>query len=444
MNAMGFCRWSDETSDAPAYLLGHSLGEYNALLAAGAFDFATGLRLVKRRGELMAAARNGGMAAVIGIDELRLADLLRDNGLDTIDMANFNTLNQIVIAGTQQEIQRAQQVLAAREIRCAILNVSGAFHSRHMRQAQQAFDESVRTHAFGNLRIPVIANVSARPYREGEVADTLARQIASSVRWCDSIRYLMGAGCKEFIEIGSTVLTRMVDEIRRTATPLPLDTAGDRPLATPSVAPTPALAPVPVSGAPSEAGRRVPAAGLPTVPATPSAGVAAPSGPLTPETLGSALLRQRYGIRYAYMSGAMYRGIASPALVVRLGKAGMLGYFGIGGLSPAEIERGIAHIQGELRDGQSYGLNLLANYAYPELEREVVQIYLRHKVRFIEAAAFMSVTPALVLFRLQGLERCADGKIGNGRRIMAKVSRPEVAQAFMSPAPEHIVQQLLA
>jgi len=412
VNAMGFYRRRDEGLDPPAYLAGHSLGEYNALLAAEAFDFETGLRLVKRRGELMGAARNGGMAAVIGIDELRLAELLRDNRLDAIDMANFNTLGQIVIAGPQQEIQRAEQILTAHKIRCAVLNVSGAFHSRCMKDAQLAFGDFVSGHAFGSLRIPVIANVSARPYEDGAVADTLARQIASSVRWCDSIRYLMGAGCKEFVEIGGTVLTRMVDEIRRTATPLK------------------------VHEEQAAAAAVTPAAAAPAAPAAPAK--------LTPHTLGSALFRQRYGIRHSYVSGAMYRGIAAPALVVRMGKAGMLGYFGTGGLSLAEIEKGILYIQGELRQGEAYGLNLLANYAYPELEREVVELYLRHRVRFVEAAAFMTITPALAIFRLQGLQRDADGKIGNGRRIMAKVSRPEVAEAFMSPAPDHIVRQLLA
>jgi len=309
VNAMGFYRRRDEGLDPPAYLAGHSLGEYNALLAAEAFDFETGLRLVKRRGELMGAARNGGMAAVIGIDELRLAELLRDNRLDAIDMANFNTLSQIVIAGPQQEIQRAEQILTAHKIRCAVLNVSGAFHSRCMKDAQLAFGDFVSGHAFGSLRIPVIANVSARPYEDGAVADTLSRQIASSVRWCDSIRYLMGAGCKEFVEIGGTVLTRMVDEIRRTATPLK------------------------VHEEQAAAAAVTPAAAAPAAPAAPAK--------LTPHTLGSALFRQRYGIRHSYVSGAMYRGIAAPALVVRMGKAGMLGYFGTGGLSLAEIEKDI-------------------------------------------------------------------------------------------------------
>lgn len=421
INAMGFFRRQNEGLDlfTSTYLAGHSLGECNARLAAEAFDFETGLSLVKQRRELMGAARNGGMVAVIGINELRLADLLRDNRLDYIDMANFNTLSQIVISGPQQEIQKAEQILTANNIRCAVLNVSSALHSGCMKEAQQAFGDYLRHHAFGPLRIAVMANVSARPFRDGTVADALAKQIASSVRWCDTIRHLMGAGCKEFVKIGGSVLTRMVDDIRRIATPLMVHE--ERAAVTASA----------TQAVESSSGAR-PLAGAGTL------------AKLTPHTLGSALFRKRYGIQHSYVAGAMYRGIAAPALVVRMGKAGMLGYFGTGGLSLAEIEKGILYIQGELRHAEAYGLNLLANYAYPDLEREVVELYLRRQVRFIEAAAFMNITPALVIFRLKGLRRGTDGKVGNGRRIMAKVSRPEVAEAFMSPAPERIVQQLLA
>ncbi|WP_431822733.1 ACP S-malonyltransferase [Burkholderia sp. F1] len=422
VNALGYYRRRDDGLALPDFVAGHSLGEYNALLAADVFDFETGLRLVQRRGELMGAARDGAMAAVIGIDEERLAALLGEHRLTSIDLANFNTLNQIVIAGPKEALQRAEQLLTARQVRCVMLNVSAAFHSRYMKDAQSAFTTFLRSFTFRAPAVPVIANVSARPYRDGEVADTLARQISHSVRWVDSVRYLMGAGCTEFVEIGGAVLTRMVDEIRKTATPLVVE---PEPAVAASVSASTAAAPAPA-----------------TVPAQ-AAPVAGPRAPLSAETLGSALFRERFGTRYAYVSGAMYRGIAAPKLVVRMGKAGFAGFFGTGGLSFDEIEAGIRYIQGELRNGEAYGLNLLANYAYPELERQTIELYLRHGVRLIEAAAFMQVTPALVLFKLKGLGRGTDGRIESRHRIMAKISRPEVAEAFMSPAPAHIVQQLL-
>lgn len=417
VNALGYRKRRDDGMAQPDFVAGHSLGEYNALLAADVFDFKTGLKLVKRRGELMGAAKDGGMAAVMGIDEDSLLALLKQHHLSSIDLANFNTLSQIVIAGPKEAIAQAEKLIAANNARCVVLNVSAAFHSRYMQDARQAFTEFLQQFNFNAPQIAVIANVSARPYRLGDVADTLARQITSSVRWTDTVRYLMGAGCTEFIEVGGAVLTKMVTEIRNTATPL-VPQEEPAPVVVRSVPAAPSVAPV---AAPAAGGRQK----------------------LLPEHLGSALFRKRFGIKYAYAAGAMYRGIAGPKLVIRMGKAGLVGFFGTGGLPIAEIEKGIQTIQAELHNGEAYGLNLLANYAYPEFERQTVELYLRYNVRLIEAAAFMQVTPALVLFRLKGLKRGKDGQVDSAHRIMAKISRPEVAEVFMSPAPEYIVQQLL-
>jgi trans-AT polyketide synthase/acyltransferase/oxidoreductase domain-containing protein len=169
------------------------------------------------------------------------------------------------------------------------------------------------------------------------------------------------------------------------------------------------------------------------------------TGPnITASSLGSRVFRRRFGLNYAYVAGAMYRGIASPELVIRMGKAGLIGFFGTGGLSLDQIERGIQCIQSQLSDGESYGMNLLANYGDPNGERKTVDLYLRHNIRRVEAAAFTQMTPALVLFRLTGLRRDESGRVVCANQVIAKVSRPEVAEAFMSPAPQHIVQQLLS
>jgi trans-AT polyketide synthase/acyltransferase/oxidoreductase domain-containing protein len=452
VNALGYYKRRDDGLPRPDFLAGHSLGEYNALLAAEVFDFETGLRLVQRRGELMGAARNGGMAAVIGMDEERLATLLREHGLGSIDLANFNTLSQIVIAGPNDAIQQAHKLLTAHGANCIVLNVSAAFHSRYMREARQSFEGFLQGFGLRPPRVPVIANVAARPYRGDDVAGMLARQIDSPVRWADSVRYLMGAGCTQYTEVGGTVLTRMVEDLRKNATPLVVKdearpapaASGGAPAQAASAPAAPAVARTEAAPAPTVA--RAPAQA--PVPAAPAPAVAAATGgngptALRAETLGSALFRRRFGLRYAYAAGAMYRGIASPQLVVRLGQAGMLGFLGTGGMPAAEVEKGIREIQAGLRQGEAYGVNLLANYAYPELERQAVELYMRLGVCLIEAAAFMQVTPALVLFRLKGLQRGADGQVHSRHRIVAKLSRPEVAEAFMSPAPEHIVQQLL-
>lgn len=169
----------------------------------------------------------------------------------------------------------------------------------------------------------------------------------------------------------------------------------------------------------------------------------AAESPSLASSLGSAAFRRRYRTRFAYATGAMYRGIASPKLVVRVGKAGMIGYFGTGGLTPPEIEDGIHYIQSALVLGEPYGANLLANEKAPERELEAVQLLMRCKVQNIEASAFVRMTPAIVLFRLKGLRRGKSGAIECQHNVMAKVSRPEIAERFMSPPPFDIVQRLV-
>lgn len=420
VNALHYLRRQQSQANAePDFLAGHSLGEYNALFAAGVFSFETGLRLVKKRGELMGAASGGGMAAVLGVPAAQLRAMLDEQGLAQVDVANLNTPTQTVIAGDKDALAAAAELFARHNLRYVPLNVSAAFHSRHMQAAQAEFAQFLQAFSFAPPKIPVIANATARPYEPERIAETLARQIASPVQWVDSIRWLMGRGDVAFQEIGASVLTKMVAEIKAKETPLIDKPAVDKPATT--------------AAAETDIGKHAAIAG--TVPGIPFR--------VTAASLGSEVFRRRYGLRYAYMAGAMYRGIASADLVIKMGKAGFLSFFGAGGLSLQKIEAGIARIQSELNAGQPYGMNLLANYEYPAQEEAVIDLYLKHGIRNVEAAAFMQMTPALVRFRLQGLRRGEDGKLVCGHRIVAKVSRPEVAKAFMSPAPAHIVERLL-
>ncbi len=164
---------------------------------------------------------------------------------------------------------------------------------------------------------------------------------------------------------------------------------------------------------------------------------------ISPTALGDPAFKAEYGLKYAYVAGAMYKGIASPALVIRLGQAGLLGYLGTGGLRLARIETAIQSIQQQLKPQQPYGMNLLCDLVRPALEEDTVNLFLRYQINAIEAAAYMQMTPSLVWYRLKGLQRNQQGQIIIPHRILAKVSRPEVAQVFMAPAPIHIVRQLV-
>lgn len=161
------------------------------------------------------------------------------------------------------------------------------------------------------------------------------------------------------------------------------------------------------------------------------------------EDLGSPSFRRRHRLRYAYLAGSMYKGIASKELVIRMGKAGLLGFLGTGGLKLERIEADLRFIQSELRDRAVYGLNLLASPMQPDLEEATVDLYLRYNVPRIEAAAFTQVSPALVRYRSKGLIHHRDGTIYIPKKLLAKVSRPEVAEQFLSPPPAPILQRLV-
>ncbi|MFD4537792.1 ACP S-malonyltransferase [Kitasatospora sp. NPDC058397] len=195
--------------------LGHSLGEYNALLAAGVFTFETGLRLVAKRGELMAAASGGGMTAVMNTPPERLLEILAEDGADGVDIAGLNTGSQVVIAGTPPVLDAAHACLEKREIRFVRLKVSAPFHSRYMEPARVRFAEFLTEFEFADPDTPVISNVTGRPYEPGQVTHMLTEQLVAPVRWTDSVRGLLDGDAEpEFTEIGGLALTHMVFKIR--------------------------------------------------------------------------------------------------------------------------------------------------------------------------------------------------------------------------------------
>ena len=152
----------------------HSLGEYNALLAAGVFDFITGLRVVKKRGELMSQAKNGGMGAVIAMGPGAIAKVIKDNGLASIDVANFNSPSQTVVSGPVEDIKRAGPIFERRSAAMYVpLPVSAAFHSRYMGDAAKALADFLAPLSFAAPKIPVIANVTAQLYPADNASESV-------------------------------------------------------------------------------------------------------------------------------------------------------------------------------------------------------------------------------------------------------------------------------
>jgi polyketide biosynthesis malonyl-CoA-[acyl-carrier-protein] transacylase len=208
-----------ENNAAPQFVAGHSLGEYNALFAAGAFDFQTGLKLVKERGRLMSLANEGGMLAVIGLSKQQLQDILKhETACQNITIANYNSHTQTVLTGPKKEIESAVSIFEQSGARMVVpLNVSGAFHSSLMSPAKTEFLKTLERHTYHSPQYTVIANLSAKPYSNDshDIPETLAMQMTHSVLWVDSIAYLLAQGETEFVELGQgSVLTGLIKRIR--------------------------------------------------------------------------------------------------------------------------------------------------------------------------------------------------------------------------------------
>ncbi|GAA4797962.1 ACP S-malonyltransferase [Lysobacter hankyongensis] len=239
VNALSYYKRVKE-SGAPDFLAGHSLGEFNALLAAECFDFETGLKLVKKRGELMSQTTEGAMAAIVNASREQIETLLKEKGLVNVDIANCNTPLQTVISGPTADIAACQDIFNFDKVMYVPLNTSGAFHSRLMIPAAQKFEAFLKKRKFSKPKIPVIANLTAQPYPDNAVVEYLSKQIHSSVLWSDTIHHLMSLSPDmEFTEIGhGDVLAKMILKIKQIAAK-----AAAPGKAPPAPAPAPAAAP---------------------------------------------------------------------------------------------------------------------------------------------------------------------------------------------------------
>ena len=230
--------WSSPLS--PSYTAGHSVGEYAALVAAGALDLESAARLVRTRGQLMhqeGSVCPGGMAAIIGMESEALETICQEataqivgslspnarvhQGEGQVAVANFNAPGQIVISGERRALDLAMDKAKARGAKRVIpLAVSGAFHSPVMQPAASGLAEAIAATNIHDAVIPIIGNIAATPLREAQaIRAELAQQIASPVQWIRTIEFLADAGVTIFLEIGpGQALTGMVKRIAKGVT----------------------------------------------------------------------------------------------------------------------------------------------------------------------------------------------------------------------------------
>ena len=208
---------TDDGHAAPDMAAGHSLGEYSALAAVGALSFEEGLRVVRRRGELMAAAgerRPGAMAAILGVDDDTIESVCRDvsEGDGVVQPANFNAPGQIVISGDVEAVEQAMEDMPGRTIR---LPVSGAFHSPLMAYAEEGLAEVLDTIDIQPPQCPVYLNVTAQPTTDpGEIRTQLLAQLRAPVRWAQTLQSMHDDGAERFVEVGAGKVLRGL--VRRT------------------------------------------------------------------------------------------------------------------------------------------------------------------------------------------------------------------------------------
>lgn len=417
VSALSYLKEVKESGSYPDYVAGHSVGEYPALFAAGALDFASGLRLVKRRGELMSQAKNGSMAAVLGLSSDQVEDVIKKNNLTNIDIANYNSPEQTVISSTVEEIKNAEPYfMEAGAKRYVVLKVSGAFHSRYMQAAADEFLKVIQETEFQNLKIPVISNVTARPYSNETLKDLLFRQLTSSVKWTESVRYMNGCGVTEYKELGpGRVLTGLIRKINQLTEPLiVLDEKKPEKVEQDTV----------VLPKEEESNKETFECGKTNI-------------------LGSEDFKKRYHTHYAYVAGGMRNGISSVKMITKMAKSNLLSFLGSCDMELDTLERSLVELKHTLGNGYPYGVNV--TYQPNQIEKETKIFHLIHdyNIHIVELGSYIAVSDSIVQYRVNGLKEKEDGTVEIRNKVLLKVSRPEVVEVFMEPISDKIIQRLL-
>jgi [acyl-carrier-protein] S-malonyltransferase len=211
-----------EKAAAPDYVAGHSLGEYSALVAAGALDFPDAVRLVRNRGRYMqeaVPAGEGGMAAILGLAPALVTEICRRaaDG-EVLAPANLNAPEQTVVSGTASAVKRAVELASQSGAkRAVLLPVSAPFHCEMMKPAEVRLEADLRRATFRDLKFPLVTNVDAEPVTTGDDArQALIRQVCQPVRWEESIREMASLGVSHFVEVGpGKVLSGLLRQIDR-------------------------------------------------------------------------------------------------------------------------------------------------------------------------------------------------------------------------------------
>lgn len=417
-----------QSESEPDYVIGHSAGEYAALCAAGAFSFGDGLKIVKERGRLMAEQSGGGMAAIIGLNQKQVEGVIEKHDLKAIDIANLNTEKQIVISGPIDDVKACESVFLAEGASAFIvLKVSGAFHSRYMIDAQEKMKVFIDDVSINKMNKTVISNYTARPYEEGKTRNTLIPQMSNSVKWVESVRYLMSYEGMEFVKIGPGVNTiNLVNRILKEMQPLS-ESEREKQL---------------ISVKPDDANKVAASVDVEIMNKCEENRFDFLNDKECINTLGSPDFREKYRVKYSYIIGGMGKGISGSNLVAKVCNNGILGFLGTEGLEEIDVERMIKQTQSMIKNDSVFGINITQDYFEKERIPSLVDICLKYNVKAVEISNFISITKDLVRYKVKGMRINEKGQY-EGNSIVAKVSQTALASEFLKPAADDILRQLL-
>lgn len=349
VNCLYYLHMLKETGKKPDYVIGNSLGEYNALYAAGCISFEDGLRLVQKRGKLMGRLNGGSMAAVLGLTSDQIENvLLKENVSDSIQISNYNTKYQNVISGSPNIIDNILPVLKENGANRAVkLKVSGAFHSRYMKDAQDEFSYELRKIEFKEANCKVVSNLYGITYKKENAYNTLLKQISNPVRLFNSIKYVIEGGTTEFIEAGpKKTMTKIVNTIKKE---LAEEFNCDK------------------------------------------------------NHLGADSFKEDYKVNYSYAAGGMQKGISSVAMIEELNKNKMLGFLGIKGLSIDEAINLISLAKMKM-PLDAIGVKVCNDLLNPDYGRTMMKHIIAEDIKKIEVSGYHKPDSALVKYRLQNTQ----------------------------------------
>lgn len=399
-----------ENGIVPEYVAGHSLGEYNALFASGVFDLIDGLKLVKKRGELMGKVSGGKMLAVKDLPSEEIRKVLDEAGLNGIDIANLNTPSQIIISGLADDIVRSEPYLKKAGGITIPLNVSGAFHSRYMEPVASEFADFIKDFKLNEMKIPVVSNYTARVHSQEEIKDNLVKQIYSPVKWVESVRYMWGKGVEEFKQIGvGRVVINMANKIMKESEPLIVDEkVTSIQNINNDITENSEIKDIDVNFEEYEG------------------------------KLGDREFMKKYNINLPYIVGPMHKGVSGYEFVKRLSDNNILSFVGTRGLSVDETQKIVVKLRGR----KNYGVSVDYDSFDKEHEKQIFELLIREKISVIQASSYFNLTENLVLYKLYGAKKNSNGENCIPNKIFLKTTRPEIAELFMTPVPENMLKKM--